>query len=93
MSDVDYAHCDLLSCSDADLHMTALALKLCCTMMVNKKHHFNAGAAVRERVLPQALILVKTSFATWSSAAGSMAYSFECAMWWLALLTVLSSAV
>ena len=30
-------------------------------MMVDKQHHANAGAAVRERVLPQALILVKSS--------------------------------
>lgn len=30
-------------------------------MMVDKKHHSNAGAAVRERVLPQALVLVKSS--------------------------------
>lgn len=48
-------------CSDADLHMTALTLELCCTMMVDKKHHSNAGAAIRERVLPQALVLVKSS--------------------------------
>jgi cullin-associated NEDD8-dissociated protein 1 len=41
--------------------MTALTLELCCTMMVDKKHHSNAGAAVRERVLPQALVLVKSS--------------------------------
>ncbi|KAG0632469.1 hypothetical protein M758_1G330700 [Ceratodon purpureus] len=47
--------------SDADLHMTALTLELCCTMMVDKKHHSNAGAAIRERVLPQALVLVKSS--------------------------------
>ncbi|KAL3700206.1 hypothetical protein R1sor_018228 [Riccia sorocarpa] len=47
--------------SDADLHMTALALELCCTMMLDKQHHGNAGVAVRERVLPQALILVKSS--------------------------------
>ena len=30
-------------------------------MMVDKKHHANAGTAVRERVLPQALILVKSA--------------------------------
>lgn len=29
-------------------------------MMVDKQHHANAGTAVRERVLPQALILVKS---------------------------------
>ncbi|KAH9575070.1 hypothetical protein CY35_01G092900 [Sphagnum magellanicum] len=47
--------------SDADLHMTALALELCCTMMVDKQHHANAGMSVCERVLPQALVLVKSS--------------------------------
>jgi cullin-associated NEDD8-dissociated protein 1 len=36
-------------------------LELCCTMMVDKKHHSNAGTAVRKRVLPQALVLVKSS--------------------------------
>lgn len=55
------AHCGCEFCSDADLHMTALTLELCCTMMIDKKHHANAGAAIRERVLPQALILVKSS--------------------------------
>lgn len=55
-----YLKCDWFY-SDADLHMTALALELCCTMMVDKKHHANAGTAVRERVLPQALILVKSA--------------------------------
>eukprot|EP01018_Ginkgo_biloba_P019172 Gb_04165 [translate_table: standard] len=47
--------------SDADLHMTALALELCCTMMVDKKRHRNVGAAVRDKVLPQALVLVRSS--------------------------------
>lgn len=48
--------------SDTESHMTALALELCCTMMVYKKKLYsNAGAAVRERVLPQALILVNSS--------------------------------
>ncbi|CAM6099751.1 unnamed protein product [Calypogeia fissa] len=46
--------------SDADLHMTALALELCCTMMLDKQHHAAAGAAVGGKVLPQALILVKS---------------------------------
>jgi hypothetical protein len=30
-------------------------------MMVDKQHHANAGMSVRERVLPQALVLVKSS--------------------------------
>ncbi|XP_024525263.1 cullin-associated NEDD8-dissociated protein 1 isoform X2 [Selaginella moellendorffii] len=47
--------------SDADLHMAALALELCCTMMADKKHHISAGNAVREKVLPQALVLVRSS--------------------------------
>jgi hypothetical protein len=41
--------------------MTALALELCCTMMVDRQHHANAGMLIRERVLPQALVLVKSS--------------------------------
>eukprot|EP00249_Psilotum_nudum_P024642 c29247_g2_i2 orf=410-4126(+) len=47
--------------SDSDVHMTALALELCCTMMVDKEHRANVGSVVRERVLPQALILVRSS--------------------------------
>eukprot|EP00246_Nothoceros_aenigmaticus_P008850 TRINITY_DN2398_c0_g2_i1.p1 TRINITY_DN2398_c0_g2~~TRINITY_DN2398_c0_g2_i1.p1 ORF type:complete len:1034 (-),score=241.13 TRINITY_DN2398_c0_g2_i1:61-2811(-) len=47
--------------SDADLHMTASALELCCTIMNDKLYYAKAGPAVRERVLPQALNLVKSS--------------------------------
>ncbi|CAN6475376.1 unnamed protein product [Victoria cruziana] len=47
--------------SDSDLHMTALALELCCTMMGNRKSNQNVGFAVRTKVLPQALILVRSS--------------------------------
>ncbi|GLJ25166.1 hypothetical protein SUGI_0481390 [Cryptomeria japonica] len=47
--------------SDADLHMTALALELCCTMMYDQKRHRNVGTVVRNRVLPQALVLVRSS--------------------------------
>ncbi|KAF3773876.1 Cullin-associated NEDD8-dissociated protein 1 [Nymphaea thermarum] len=47
--------------SDSDLHMTALALELCCTMMANRKSSQNVGFAVRTKVLPQALILVRSS--------------------------------
>jgi hypothetical protein len=45
--------------SDADSHMTALALELCCPMMVDKQHHANVGMSMREHALP--LILVKSS--------------------------------
>ncbi|CAK9190828.1 unnamed protein product [Sphagnum troendelagicum] len=47
--------------SDADLHMTALALELCCPMMVDKQHHANVGMSMREHALPQTLIIVKSS--------------------------------
>eukprot|EP00252_Welwitschia_mirabilis_P011775 TRINITY_DN2619_c0_g1_i2.p1 TRINITY_DN2619_c0_g1~~TRINITY_DN2619_c0_g1_i2.p1 ORF type:complete len:818 (-),score=176.90 TRINITY_DN2619_c0_g1_i2:413-2866(-) len=47
--------------SDADLHMTALALELCCTMMADKNHQRNVGSVVRDRVLRQALVLVRSS--------------------------------
>lgn len=41
--------------------MTASALELCCTIMNDKLYYAKAGPAVRERVLPQALNLVKSS--------------------------------
>jgi cullin-associated NEDD8-dissociated protein 1 len=41
--------------------MTALALELCCTMMADQNRHRNVGAVVRDRVLPQALVLVRSS--------------------------------
>lgn len=47
--------------SDADLHMTALALELCCTMMVDRKHHTDVDSTVAGKVLPQALVLVRSS--------------------------------
>ncbi|TYI77970.1 hypothetical protein E1A91_D06G178000v1 [Gossypium mustelinum] len=47
--------------SDSDLHMTALALELCCTLMADKRSSRNVGSAVRNRVLPQALTLIKSS--------------------------------
>ncbi|XWS18034.1 hypothetical protein CRYUN_Cryun32bG0007600 [Craigia yunnanensis] len=47
--------------SDSDLHMTALALELCCTLMDDKRSSRNVGSAVRNRVLPQALTLIKSS--------------------------------
>lgn len=48
-------------CSDSDLHMTALALELCCTLMADRKSNQNVGLTVRQKVLPQALILVRSS--------------------------------
>ncbi|RWR90283.1 cullin-associated NEDD8-dissociated protein 1 isoform X1 [Cinnamomum micranthum f. kanehirae] len=47
--------------SDSDLHMTALALELCCTLMADRKSNQNVGLTVRHKVLPQALILVRSS--------------------------------
>ncbi|XP_044462410.1 cullin-associated NEDD8-dissociated protein 1-like isoform X2 [Mangifera indica] len=46
--------------SDSDLHMTALALELCCTLMADKRSIPNVGLAVRNKVLPQALALIKS---------------------------------
>ncbi|CAI9765281.1 unnamed protein product [Fraxinus pennsylvanica] len=47
--------------SDSDLHMTALALELCCTLMADSKSGPNVGLTVRNKVLPQALTLVRSS--------------------------------
>ncbi|XP_068647216.1 cullin-associated NEDD8-dissociated protein 1 [Aristolochia californica] len=47
--------------SDSDLHMTALALELCCTLMSDRKSNQNVGLTVRYKVLPQALILIRSS--------------------------------
>jgi len=47
--------------SDADLHMTALALELCCIMMADQNCHPNVGAVVCDSFLPQALVLVRSS--------------------------------
>ncbi|AEC05595.1 cullin-associated and neddylation dissociated [Arabidopsis thaliana] len=46
--------------SVSDLHMTALALELCCTLMTGKSCSENISLAVRNKVLPQALTLVKS---------------------------------
>ncbi|XP_078432582.1 cullin-associated and neddylation dissociated [Wolffia australiana] len=46
--------------SDSDLHMAALSLELCCTLMTDRKPH-NIGLIVRNEVLPQALALVRSS--------------------------------
>ncbi|XP_074579809.1 cullin-associated NEDD8-dissociated protein 1 [Curcuma longa] len=47
--------------SEADLHMTALALELCCTMMMAKISSQSVGVTVSHKVLPQALILIRSS--------------------------------
>ncbi|KAK9134133.1 hypothetical protein Syun_013463 [Stephania yunnanensis] len=47
--------------SDSDLHMTALALVLCNTLMADRKSSPNVGLIVRYKVLPQALALIKSS--------------------------------
>lgn len=47
--------------SDMDLHMTALALELCCTVMTDRKSCESVGLTVRQKVLPQALILIRSS--------------------------------
>lgn len=49
-----------LPISDSDLHMTALALELCCTLMGDRRSSPNVGLAVRNKVLPQALTLIKS---------------------------------
>lgn len=49
-----------LCLSDSDLHMTALALELCCTLMTDKKSNQNVGQTVSSKVLPQALILIRS---------------------------------
>ncbi|XP_042493227.1 cullin-associated NEDD8-dissociated protein 1-like [Macadamia integrifolia] len=47
--------------SDSDLHMTALALELCCTLMADRNSSPNVGLTVRYKVLPQALTLIRSS--------------------------------
>uniref|UniRef100_M8BLV3 Cullin-associated NEDD8-dissociated protein 1 n=1 Tax=Aegilops tauschii TaxID=37682 RepID=M8BLV3_AEGTA len=47
--------------SDIDLHMAALALELCCTIMVDRRSIKNVGLAVRHKVLPQALVLIRSA--------------------------------
>ncbi|XP_044957409.1 cullin-associated NEDD8-dissociated protein 1-like [Hordeum vulgare subsp. vulgare] len=47
--------------SDIDLHMAALALELCCTIMVDRRSIKNVSLAVRHKVLPQALILIRSA--------------------------------
>ncbi|XP_020253052.1 cullin-associated NEDD8-dissociated protein 1 isoform X3 [Asparagus officinalis] len=47
--------------SDTDLHMAALALELCCTIMTDKKSSQTVGLTVRHKVLPQALLLIRSS--------------------------------
>lgn len=41
--------------------MAALALELCCTLMADKRSGPNVGLTVRNKVLPQALTLIRSS--------------------------------
>lgn len=47
--------------SDSDLHMTALALELCCTFMTGMSSISGVGSTIRNKVLPQALTLIRSS--------------------------------
>ncbi|KAF7013208.1 hypothetical protein CFC21_027317 [Triticum aestivum] len=47
--------------SDGDLHMAALALELCCTIMVDRRSVKNVGLAVKQKVLPEALTLIRSA--------------------------------
>ncbi|KAL8162625.1 hypothetical protein V2J09_014114, partial [Rumex salicifolius] len=47
--------------SDSDLHMTALALELCCTLMTDRMSSPNVSKTVKDKVLPQALALIRSS--------------------------------
>ncbi|KAI4970872.1 hypothetical protein ZWY2020_001786 [Hordeum vulgare] len=47
--------------SDIDLHMAALELEVCCTIMVDRRSIKNVGLAVRHKVLPHALILIRSA--------------------------------
>ncbi|XLU45292.1 hypothetical protein S245_040106, partial [Arachis hypogaea] len=49
------------SAYESDLHMIALALELCCTLMSDKRSSPSVGLAIRNKVLPQALTLIKSS--------------------------------
>jgi cullin-associated NEDD8-dissociated protein 1 len=41
--------------------MTALALELCCTLMGDERSSQSVALAVRNKVLPQALTLIRSS--------------------------------
>eukprot|EP00850_Spirogloea_muscicola_P001276 SM000004S15146 [mRNA] locus=s4:1584727:1593967:+ [translate_table: standard] len=51
--------CPLIS--DVDLHMTALVLELCCTMIADSEKHADCGSLICEKVLPQVLVVLKSS--------------------------------
>ncbi|KAL6519562.1 Cullin-associated NEDD8-dissociated protein 1 [Orobanche hederae] len=46
--------------SDSDLHMTALALELCCTLMLGERSSPSVGPTVRIMILPRAMTLLKS---------------------------------
>lgn len=70
------ADCCFLKFSDSDLHMTALALELCCTLMADKRSSQNIGMAVTDKVLPQALTLIKSSLLQGQALLVLLPYEF-----------------
>ncbi|KAL6549663.1 Cullin-associated NEDD8-dissociated protein 1 [Orobanche hederae] len=46
--------------NDSDLHMTALALEICCTLMLGERSSPSVGPTVRIMILPRAMTLVKS---------------------------------
>ncbi|KAL6587906.1 Cullin-associated NEDD8-dissociated protein 1 [Orobanche minor] len=46
--------------SDSDLHMTALALELCCTLMLGERSSPSVGPTVRIMIFPRAMPLLKS---------------------------------
>ncbi|KAM3373072.1 hypothetical protein ACQJBY_019798 [Aegilops geniculata] len=58
--------------SDGDLHMAALALELCCTIMVNRRSVKNVGLAVKQKVLPEALTLIRSALLQGQALQGTL---------------------
>lgn len=58
--------------------MTALALELCCTLMSDRRSSPNVGLTVRNRVLPQALTLIRSSLL---QGQALLVYSSVCTHW------------
>ncbi|KAM3393127.1 hypothetical protein ACQJBY_014001 [Aegilops geniculata] len=58
--------------SDGDLHMAALALELCCTIMVDRRSVKNVGLAVKQKVLPEALTLIRSALLQGQALQGTL---------------------
>ncbi|VAH40599.1 unnamed protein product [Triticum turgidum subsp. durum] len=58
--------------SDVDLHMAALALELCCTIMVDRSSVKNVGLAVKHKVLPEALTLIRSALLQGQALQGTL---------------------